>query len=326
MEQKQTTVQSQDIQNGKEVLKKEAKALLALSETLGDVFAQAVDVLYSTTGRVIVTGMGKSGHIGNKIAATLASTGTPSFFVHPGEASHGDLGMITKEDVVIALSHTGGTKELSDILAHCTRFSVPLIALTGKADSVLGQASDFCLLDGVSQEACPNNQAPTTSTTATLALGDALAVALMHRRGFKSEDFAVFHPGGKLGVRMASVSTFMLSGDDLPLVAPSVKMDEVIIEMSKKSQGTVGVVDAEGVLQGIVTDGDLRRHLSENLLSKKVTEVMTVSPLTVSATSLATKAVKLMQDKKITSLFVVNERGCVEGLLHIHHCLQAGVI
>lgn len=309
----------------KRVLNEEAQSLNTLSESLSAPFLEAVEIISKTSGRVIVTGMGKSGHIGAKIAATLASTGTPSFFVHPGEASHGDLGMITSEDVVIAISHSGGTKELGDVLAHCTRFSVPLIAMTGKAESMLGKAADILLLNGVTQEACPIKLAPMSSTTATLAMGDALAAALMKVNGFQPEDFATYHPGGKLGSKLSRVSELMQTGDKLPMVATGTNMDQAILEMSKKRLGLVIATDASGDLAGIVTDGDLRRHMGENLLSQSIDNIMTATPLTIESNIMATKAVSLMQEKSITALVVVEGQKPV-GVIHIHDCLQAGVI
>lgn len=315
-----------DIIVGAEVLRKEAQGLQSLAEKLDQSFVDAVNLMHATQGRVVVTGMGKSGHIGAKIAATLASTGTISYFVHPGEASHGDLGMITEEDVVLAFSHSGETKELSDVLAHCARFGIPIVAITGKANSTLGKAGTVTLINGITEEACPMNLAPTSSTTATLALGDALAVALMERRGFKSSDFANFHPGGKLGSKLSPVSAFMATGGDLPLISPQTTMADAILEMTAKSQGAVGVIDDDNTLLGVITDGDLRRHLSSNILDKAAADVMTKNPLTVDADALASKAVHMMQEKKITSLFVVDNTKKVQGLIHIHHCLQAGVI
>ncbi len=315
-----------DIGAARNVLLEEAKALQNLADTLNADFSHAVDTILGRTGRVIVTGMGKSGHIGAKIAATLASTGTPAFFVHPGEASHGDLGMIAEDDVVIALSHSGESKELGDILAYCSRASIPLIAMTGKPESTLAQAADVVLLNDVKQEACPINMAPTTSTTATLALGDALAVALMERRGFKKEHFARFHPGGKLGSQMAKVADIMVTGDDMPLVTPATTMSDVIIEMTAKNLGGVGVLAEDGTLAGIITDGDLKRHMGDDLLTKKASDIMTANPKTITADDFAVQAVNIMQEKRITSLFVVADDNKPQGVIQIHHCLQAGVI
>tara|TARA_R110000868_G_scaffold218576_2_gene469091 strand:+ start:20182 stop:21165 length:984 start_codon:yes stop_codon:yes gene_type:complete len=311
---------------GRDVLKKEAESLLFLAENLDGNFVEAVDLMFNLSakkGRVIVTGMGKSGHIGAKIAATLASTGTPSFAVHPGEASHGDLGMITEDDAVLAFSHSGETKELGDILGHCARFNIPLIAITRARTSTLGKAANICLENGVTTEACPMNIAPTSSTTATLALGDALAVAIMRRRGFKPEDFANFHPGGKLGSKLSTVSTLMVR--DIPLVSEVSTMDKVLLMISEKRLGIVGVTNDMGVLTGIITDGDLRRHMGADILNKTAKDVMSSSPKTITEDIMATAAVHIMQENKITALFVLENKKPV-GVLHIHNCLQAGVI
>jgi arabinose-5-phosphate isomerase len=316
------------VASGREVLEKEAAALTRLANQLDGAFEKAVELILTVTGkgRVIVTGMGKSGHVGAKIAATMASTGTPAYFVHPGEASHGDLGMVTADDVVLAISHSGGTKELGDMIAHCKRFGVPLVCIVGKQDSVLGRAADVCLTTGVTEEACPLNLAPTTSTTATLALGDALAVALMTLRGFRKEDFAGFHPGGGLGSRLARVADLMAKDADLPLVPETATMQQAIVEMTSKRLGLIGVTDSGGLLSGVITDGDLRRHLSPELLSRTAAEVMSRSPSTIAADQLAAAAVQVMQARKITALFVVDDLRRPQGVLHIHHCLQAGVI
>lgn len=314
------------VQAGRDVLRQEADALLRCADALGDAFEQAVALILGTRGRVIVTGMGKSGHIGAKIAATLASTGTPAFFVHPGEASHGDLGMIADDDTIIAISHSGGTRELSDIVAYCNRFNLPLIAMTGKAESVLAKAATVVLLDGVQQEACPLNLAPTTSTTVSLALGDALAVACMHRRGFNPEDFARYHPGGKLGSRLSKVSDLMVTGAQMPLVNMSATMADVVLEMTTKNLGGVGIVNTQGGLEGVITDGDLKRHMSPDLLQKPAVDIMSRNPKTITADVLATAAVQKMQQSRITLLFVKNDEGKPVGYLQLHHCLQAGVI
>lgn len=319
------TAMATALAEAKRVLKEEAQALSTLGESLAGDFEAAVDLIFRTKGRVIISGMGKSGHIGAKIAATFASTGTPAFFVHPGEASHGDLGMITKEDVVIAISHSGGTKELGDVLAHCNRFRVPLIALTGKADSMLAKAADITLLNGVEREACPIRLAPMSSTTATLALGDALAAALMSLHGFKPEDFATFHPGGKLGSKLARTEELMHKGASIPVVALGTTMDQAILEMSKKRLGLVTIQDDGGFLKGIITDGDLRRHMGSNILQKSVDDIMTRNPLTAEPMWMAAKSVAFMQEKSVTALVVV-DAGKVQGVLHIHDCLQAGVV
>jgi len=315
------------LDEAKRVLDQEAEAIVNLRGLLGEDFGEAVETISQAEGRVIVTGMGKSGHVGAKIAATLASTGTPAFFLHPAEASHGDLGMITRQDVVIAISHGGGTRELGDVLAYCNRFGIPLIAMTSKADSMLGQAADVLLLTGVEKEACPINLAPMTSTTVTLALGDALAAALMHLSRFESDDFFAFHPGGSLGSKLSRVISLMHQGDELPVVAPGTLMDQALLVMSEKRLGVVMVLDAEGFLSGIITDGDLRRHMGEGLLAKQVDEVLTVDPKTVDVSASAQRAVAIMQELQITSLVVMDESdGKPKGLIHIHDCLRAGII
>ncbi|TCP58716.1 arabinose-5-phosphate isomerase [Rhodovulum bhavnagarense] len=309
---------------GRRVLSGEAEALSMLANALDDRFAQAVDLILSATGRVIVSGMGKSGHVARKIAATFASTGTPAHFVHPAEASHGDLGMLTKGDVCLVLSNSGETPELADIIAYTRRFGIPLIGVAGRADSTLLRQSDVALLLPPAPEVCPMGLAPTTSTTMTLALGDALAVALMEHRAFTPEHYREFHPGGKLGARLAKVGDLMHRGDEVPLVATQTAMSEALLVMSRQGFGVVGVIGAEGRLTGIVTDGDLRRHM-EGLLGHTVDQVMTPNPHTVGAGALAEKALAIMNGSKITCLFVVDETGRPEGILHIHDCLRAGV-
>lgn len=313
---------------GSRVLREEAAALVALADRLqGDLaeaFADAVQLLAGTRGRVAVTGMGKSGHIGAKIAATFASTGTPSFFLHPGEASHGDLGMLGDDDIVLALSHTGGTKELGDVLAYCADRRIPLIAITSRSDSLLGTAAAVVLQTGVEREACPVNLAPMTSTTATLALGDALAAALMQLAGFASADFARFHPGGKLGSRLLTAGKLMHRGDELPLAAPDAPMADALITMSAKRLGHIVVVDVAGKLLGIVSDGDIRRHMGRRLMDQTVGEIMTREPLTVTPETLASGALELMEARlagSVTALPVVGSGGELLGLLHIHDCL-----
>lgn len=312
----------------RDVLQIEAEALNSLSQALGngmgEAFRRAVTLMHGATGRVVVTGMGKSGHIGRKIAATLASTGTLSFFVHPGEASHGDLGMITRGDVVIALSNSGETSELSDVIAYSRRFSIPLIGITGRAESSLARAADVALVIPKSPEACPMGLAPTTSTTVMLGLGDALAVTLIEWRGFTPGDFQLFHPGGSLGNRLQLVSDLMHGGDQLPVTKPDIPMSEALIAMTEKRFGCIGVLDEAGKLAGIVTDGDLRRHMSGNLLQQTVRDVMTPHPLSIRPGALAAEALALMNDRSITSLFVVDD-GKPVGILHIHDCLRAGV-
>ena len=312
------------IANGVAVLKTEAKAIAALAEHLDDNFAQAVSAIMNSQGRLIVSGMGKSGHIARKIAATFASTGTPALFVHPGEASHGDLGMITRHDVVLLLSNSGETPELADIIAYTRRFDITLIGVAGVANSTLLKKSDLSILLPPAAEACPNGLAPTTSTTMTLALGDAMAVALMKERKFTPENFRDFHPGGKLGALLATVGDLMHAADQMPLLLGDTLMSEALITMSSKGFGVAGVVDDSGLLQGIVTDGDLRRNMS-GLLERTAGDIMTKSPQTVGPDALASEAVAIMNHRKITSLFVVSSIGVPLGILHIHDCLRAGI-
>ncbi|WP_435164969.1 KpsF/GutQ family sugar-phosphate isomerase [Falsirhodobacter sp. 1013] len=303
------------------VIETEAQALTALGVALDDSFAAAVEMILGAKGRVIVSGMGKSGHIGKKIAATLASTGTPAQFVHPAEASHGDLGMVTADDVALVLSFSGETPELANLIAHTRRFAIPLIGVAGRADSTLLRQADVALLLPSAPEACGTGIVPTTSTTMTLALGDALALALMEHREFTPEHFRVFHPGGKLGARLSRVADLM--HNDLPLVPMDMPMSEALLVMSGKGFGVLGVTE-NGRLVGIITDGDLRRHMA-GLLTHTTGEVMTRGPRTIDPDSLAEKAVAVMQDRKITALFVVKGEVPV-GLIHIHDCLRAGVV
>lgn len=313
------------LKTGQRVLKTEAEALSLLAASIDDTFEKAVDCMQNAKGRVIVSGMGKSGHVARKIAATLASTGTPAQFVHPGEASHGDLGMITREDVILLLSNSGETAELADILAHARRNKIPLIGIAGRATSTLLIKADFPLLLPPAEEACIAGLAPTTSTTMTLALGDALAVALMERRGFTPDDFHSFHPGGKLGARLARVEDLMHAGDELPLVPSSMPMGDVLIVMSQKGFGVAAVVDEGGDLIGIITDGDLRRNM-EDLLGRKAIDVMTHKPTTITPESRAAAALANMNERKITSLFVCPDgQSTPVGILHIHDCLRAGL-
>ena len=309
---------------GRRVIRREAEALGLLAGTLDGAFADAVGLILSASGRVIVCGMGKSGHVGRKIAATLASTGTPAQFVHPAEASHGDLGMVTSGDVALVLSNSGETPELADIIAHTRRFGIPLIGVAGRAGSTLLRQADVALLLPNAPEACDQGIVPTTSTTMTLALGDALAIALMEHRRFTPDQFRVFHPGGKLGAKLATVAQLM--HDDPPLVPESQPMTETLLEMTRRGFGVVGVTDAAGRLTGIVTDGDLRRHM-QGLLTHSAGEVMTAKPKTIAPDALAQQALALMQDRKITSLFVVDPAGDGRalGLIHVHDCLRAGV-
>ena len=308
------------------VLGVEAQALGQLADSLGEAFVAAVETLFQAKGRIVCSGMGKSGHVARKIAATLASTGAPALFVHPGEASHGDLGMVGSDDVVLALSKTGETRELADILAYAKRFSIPVIALTAVATSALGRAADIVLLLPDAPEAADALNAPTTSTTLQIALGDALAVALLERRGFTPTDLGVLHPGGKLGAMLRTVGDLMHGLDELPLAAPDTPMAQAIVTMSAKRFGCVGVCDAGGKLVGIITDGDIRRHL-EGLLTHTAGEVMTAGPKTASPGLLAAEALSRMTDilPPSTVLFVVEDEKPV-GILHVHDLLRAGVM
>lgn len=316
---------NRDIDVARRALEAEIAGLEALAESLDGAFVQALDLLAGIAGRVIVTGMGKSGHIARKIAATLASTGTPALYVHPGEASHGDLGMIAPGDAVLALSNSGDTAELGDILAYAKRFQIPLVAMTRRAESALSEASDIALVVPASAEACPMGLAPTTSTTMMLALGDAIAVALLERKGFSSDDFQVLHPGGQLGRQLLRVADIMHSGAAVPLVQSGMPMAEAILVITAKSFGCAGVCDGSGKLIGIVTDGDLRRHMGDRLLAQPVDRVMTPTPKTIRPQALAAEALGLMNAQAITSLFVVDEGWQPLGILHIHDVLRAGV-
>jgi arabinose-5-phosphate isomerase len=307
------------------VLRLEATALNLLADSLNDAFPQALDCIGAVKGRLIITGMGKSGHIARKIAATFASTGTPSQFVHPAEASHGDLGMVTDKDAVLALSNSGETSELSDVINYTRRWHIPLIAITSIADSALGAAADIVLALPKVAEAGLIALAPTTSTTMMLALGDALAIALLERRGFSAEDFKEFHPGGKLGQRLLRVSNLMHIGSELPLVAETASMSEALLVMTAKTFGCVGAVDPAGNLTGIITDGDLRRHMGGNLLQMSVAEVMTPHPRSIRANALAAEALGVMNEKSITSLFVVEGERPI-GIIRLHDCLRAGLV
>ncbi|MDF1735880.1 MAG: KpsF/GutQ family sugar-phosphate isomerase [Minwuia sp.] len=315
-----------DIATGRQVIEMEAKALMALAAGLDESFVAAVDCLLKVQGRVILTGMGKSGHVARKIAATMASTGTPAYFVHPGEASHGDLGMITEKDALIGLSNSGETNELGDILEFARRNMVPVIAMVGRMPSTLGSAADVCLLLPDAAEACPHVLAPTTSTTMMLALGDALAVALLERRNFTARDFGRLHPGGKLGRRLVTVADIMHEGTELPVAPSGTLMSEALIEMTAKSLGCIAITDADGRLAGVITDGDLRRGMKRpDLLNRSVDDAMTRSPRTIRATALASEGVGIMHENKVTSLFVLDDAQRPVGLLHIHDCLRAGV-
>ncbi|AWI82232.1 KpsF/GutQ family sugar-phosphate isomerase [Alloyangia pacifica] len=305
------------------VLATETEALVRLSDELPAEFDAVVSLLLNIRGRVIVSGMGKSGHVAAKIAATLASTGTPAQFVHPGEASHGDLGMITSADAVILISNSGETRELADMIGYCARFSIPMIAITKRAESTLATASDHILLLPDAPEACAIGMAPTTSTTLCMALGDALAVALMSNRGFGRDSYAHFHPGGSLGAALLRVSAVMHKGDELPVVSPTTPMSEALVVMSQKGFGVAAVV-TEGRVAGIITDGDLRRNM-EGLLERRAGEVATPGPLVTQPDTLLTEALGVLNAKKRTVLLVVDEAERLVGLLHIHDALRAGV-
>ena len=316
-----------DLDTARRVLVLESEALTALADSLDDKFAQAVSVLAATSGRVVVSGMGKSGHVARKIAATFASTGTPALFVHPAEASHGDLGMIVPGDAVLALSNSGEAPELADLISHAKRFGLPLVGITGRPGSTLARAASVPLLLPKAPEACPMGLAPTTSTTMQIALGDALAVSLMNRRGFTAADFRVFHPGGKLGARLQRVRDLMHDKAELPLAAPETRMDAAIIAMTARRFGCLGIQDPDGRLLGIITDGDLRRSLEagNTLLSRTAADVMTRAPRTVRPDTLAAEALHEMNTRAITILFVVDEENRPVGILHIHDLLRAGV-
>ena len=296
-----------------------------LSNGLGDLFARAVEMILAATGRVIVTGMGKSGHVGRKIAATLASTGQPAYFVHPGEASHGDLGMIQQGDVILALSWSGETSELADIITYSRRFQIGLISITSKLESALGSEADVCLALPKSEEACPNGLAPTTSTTMQLALGDALAVALLEAKGFTAQDFRVFHPGGKLGAKLTFVRDIMHRDERVPLIKLGATMGEAVVQISAKGFGCVGVVGADGKLAGIVTDGDLRRHMRPDLMVAKVDDVMTRAPRTVTPETLGVEALEMLNSRKISAMLVVDQGNIPCGIVHLHDLLRLGV-
>jgi arabinose-5-phosphate isomerase len=329
------------IATGRRVMAIEAEALALFADQLGAAFADAVALMLSARGRIIVSGMGKSGHVAHKIAATMASTGTPAQFVHPAEASHGDLGMVTRDDVVLVLSNSGETRELADIVAHTRRFGIPLIGVASRPGSTLLKAADIALELPAAPEACSVGLAPTTSTTLTMALGDALAVALMERRAFTPERFAEIHPGGRLGARLVTVGDLMATGDAVPLVPEDAAMPEALLVMTQKGYGVAGIIDARGCLTGVITDGDLRRNM-EGLLERKVRDVATPRPRTITPDRLAQEALGVMNDHQITCLFVSDTGGDTEGnpdggnsdggaparplgILHMHDCLGAGV-
>lgn len=317
---------NKSLETARRVIAIESDALTQLADSLGDEFASAVDLLLNVRGRVIVSGMGKSGHIARKIAATLASTGTPAQFIHPAEASHGDLGMIAQGDVIVMLSNSGETPELADMIAYSRRFAIPMIGVASRPNSSLLTQADVSIVLPRAEEACGTGVVPTTSTTMTLALGDALAVALMEHRAFTPEHFREFHPGGKLGAQLSRVRDLMHGGDALPLVSGDTTMGDALLEISQKGFGVVGVTDVDGALSGIITDGDLRRHM-DGLLDLTAAQVMTKDLSTLDPDALAEHAVAVMNERKITCLFVVDPAGTRQaaGLIHIHDCLRVGL-
>ncbi len=320
---KLTNMQNKYISSAIATIKTEIDGLNSLLTFFDENFIRAVDLILNCRGKVVVSGMGKSGHIGGKIAATFASTGTSAFFIHPGEASHGDLGMISPNDVVILLSNSGETKELRDIIYYCKRFEVPIIGIIRRRESELTKASTVPLVLPAIPEANGVN-APTTSTTMMLAIGDALAVSLIDARGFNSEQFGTFHPGGKLGSNFLKVQDLMRLHKDIPLVEKDKKMSEVLLEMTSKHLGCTGITNNSGKLLGIITDGDLRRHIDRDFLDHSAEEIMTKDPITTTPTTLAAEAIAIMNKKNITSLFVLDAEKIV-GILHLHDCLRAGI-
>ncbi|WP_240759314.1 KpsF/GutQ family sugar-phosphate isomerase [Lichenicoccus roseus] len=322
-----------DLRSAADVLRAEAAGITAMAaamqpgQPLGAAFVRTVEMLSALPGRVVVCGMGKSGHVGRKIQATLASTGTPSLFVHPAEASHGDLGMIQAGDAVLALSNSGETAELADVIAHSRRFDMTLVAITGAAASTLARAADIVLVLPAAAEACPMGLAPTTSTTMQLALGDALAVALLQRRGFTAREFGLYHPGGRLGARLRRVGELMHTGEAMPLAEPDLPMLQAVMLMTSKAFGCLGITGPDGRLAGIITDGDLRRAIDRDLRTLRTADVMNTRPRTIPASMLAAEALRLMNEalRPITSLFVLDEAGRPAGILHVHDLLRAGI-
>ena len=330
---KQQTPNQSDQHNARSVLQTEIDGLSALKDSIDESFDEAINVIDQMKnsggrGRLIVAGIGKSGHVGRKIAATLASTGTPAYFVHPGEASHGDMGMITEHDVVLMLSNSGENAELSDLIHYTRRYNIKLIAITSNPESSLGNHADICLLLPKAPEACPNGLAPTTSTTMMIALGDALAVSLLHRMGLTPEEYKVFHPGGKLGQRLMTIRELMIDYDGLPLVDENALMDKAVLMLSEKNLGSVLVIDKAGDLKGIITDGDLKRHMAADLLQRPVTDIMSTSPKSIQAGSLAVEAVNIMTKKPghyISSLIVMDGQK-LAGMIRLQDCIQAGLL
>ncbi len=316
------------IESAKRVIETEIHGLKIMENQFGDAFVKAVELIMKIKGRVIISGMGKSGHVGQKIAATLASTGTPAFFVHPSEASHGDLGMLTKDDLLLTISNSGESREMGDIITFSRRFGIPMIAITSNPESTMGKAADLTLTipnKKEAPEACPLGLAPTTSTTTTLAMGDALAVALIEQKGFSASEFHDRHPGGKLGNILLRVGDIMFTGEELPLVDENMMMSDALVIMTAKSFGCLGIVNQEGCLIGMITDGDLRRHMAADLIVRKTSDVMTKNPKTVVSSLLCAEALRFMNEHKITNLFVVDADQKPIGLVTMHALLQAGV-
>jgi arabinose-5-phosphate isomerase len=317
-----------DLAAARRVVSFAGDAIRDLGDALNGDFSLAIDIILAIKGRVVVSGMGKSGHVGRKIAATLASTGTPALFIHPAEASHGDLGMVTRSDGLLMLSNSGETAELSDLITHAKRISVPLIGIASKPDSALLQAADVALVLPKSREACPMGLAPTTSTTLMLVLGDALAVALMERRGFSTDQYRDLHPAGALGKALIRVSDLMHTGDEVPLVSENAAMQDLVIVLAKRRFGCVGITDKKGALIGIVTDGDLGRHMDRTLLDRRPASLMTPDPKTIATDQLAAEALTFMNEKKISQLFVLDRKSKSKkpvGILHMHDILRAGI-
>ena len=313
-----------DITAARRVLALEADSLTQLGDSLGASFGRAVDAMVAVSGKVIVSGMGKSGHVGNKIAATLASTGTPAFALHPGEASHGDLGMVSADDLVLALSNSGETTELKDLIAFSKFRRIPLVAIVGRADATIAQLADVALILPPVPEACPLGLAPTTSSTMMLALGDALAVALMERRGFSPDQYGMLHPGGRLGKQFIKAEDLMEVGDRIPLVGPEMALPAAVSIMTDKHFGLVGVIDDDGRLVGVFTDGDLSRVLDQNILEARIGDVMTTTPKSIAPNALAADALGVMNENGISCIFVCADEKPV-GVLHFHHILKAGI-
>lgn len=313
------------IKLGQKIIQTEIDGVIALRDSLGEEFCNVCNLLLNAKGRVILTGMGKSGHIATKITATMASTGTPALFVHPAEALHGDLGMIEKNDIIIAISNSGNTVELQGIINYAIRFNIPLIGITSNKDSDLGKASTYCLCLPDAKEACSLGLAPTTSTTNTLVLGDAISIALLEMKGFSPEDFRVFHPGGSLGSKLLKITDVMHTGDSIPLVISGTGMDKAIIEITSHKFGCVGVINSSGEIVGIITDGDIRRHMSDNFLNKIVDDVMTKKFVSLTTDTNTSKALLAMEDYKVTNLFVIENKKPV-GIIHIHDLLKLGVM